>query len=92
MVFHNLTANQIIGELRGGGGGRGAGGGGGGGAGGGVQAYHFGTNDFELGLGREGQTLPDILRVVLDPCALCSILPMWSIGAKKIGAKNQNLN
>ena len=40
MVFHNLPANHIIGQLRGGGGG--------------VQAYHFGTNDFELGVGGEG--------------------------------------
>ena len=31
------------------------GGGGGGGGGWGVQAYHFGKNDFELGVGGEGQ-------------------------------------
>ena len=52
MVFHNLPANHIIGQLRRG-----------------VQAYHFGTNDFELGVGGEGQTRADILRVVLGPCA-----------------------
>ena len=27
----------------------------GGGGGGGVQAFHFGKNDFELGVGRDGQ-------------------------------------
>ena len=56
MVFHNLPANHIIGQLRGGGGG-------------GVQAFHFGANDFELAVRGEDQTRPDILRVVLGPCA-----------------------
>ena len=33
----------------------------------GVQAYHFGKNDFELGVGVKARTPPNILRVVLGP-------------------------
>ena len=38
-----------------------------GGGGGGVQAYHFGKMDFELGVGGKARTRPNILRVHLDP-------------------------
>ena len=34
---------------------------------GGFQAYHFGKKDFKLGVGGEGKTRPNILRVVLGP-------------------------
>ena len=39
------------------------------GGGGGSKALHFGKNDFELGVARDGQarTRPDILKVVLGP-------------------------
>ena len=33
--------------------------------GGGVEAFHFGKNDFELGVGRDGQDTSGILKVVL---------------------------
>ena len=39
----------------------------GGGGRGGVQAFHFGKNDFELGVGGEGQDTSRNLRVVLGP-------------------------
>ena len=39
MVFHHLPTNHIFGRL----------------GGGGVHAYHFGKNDFELGVKGEGQ-------------------------------------
>ena len=34
------------------------------GGGGGVQAYHFGKKDFELGVGGKARTRPEILRGV----------------------------
>ena len=41
---HGKPAGNMFSTLRGGGGG-----------GGGVQAFHFGKNDFELGIGGDGQ-------------------------------------
>ena len=75
MVFHNLPANHVIDQLRGGGGG------------GGVQAFHFGAKDFELGVGGEGQTGPEILRVHAH-----NTTHVKHRSNKQIGAKNKNLN
>ena len=46
---------------------KGGAGGGGGGGGGGVQAFHLGKNDFELGVGGDGQDTSRDLKVVLGP-------------------------
>ena len=47
-----------------------------GGGGGGVQAYHFGQNDFELGVGGEGQDTSQHFEGSFE--SIRAILPMWA--------------